>query len=72
MQLITVAGGDGRIFAASASGGRFFYVSNPDNLVAGQLAGTYSQEIHVLDEGQVNHVKYACIEQQDYAVGQTL
>lgn len=72
LQLLKVAGGDGRIFAASPNGRRFYYVDNWDALVAGQLAGTYSQDVKEIDEGQLNHVKWACVEQVDYAPGQSL
>lgn len=72
LQLLTIAGGDGRVFAASPNGRRFYYVDSPDALVAGQLAGTYSQDIREIDQGQMYHVKWACIEQQDYVPGQEL
>ena len=65
MQLLRIAGGDGRIYAAAAAGRRFYYVGNPDALVAGQLAGIYTAEVTEVDEGQLNHVRYACQIQPD-------
>ena len=65
LQLLRIAGGDGRVYAASAAGRRFFYVSNPDALVANQLAGTFADEVVEVDSGQLNHVRYACQIQPD-------
>jgi hypothetical protein len=65
MQLLTIAGGDGKIYAASVTGRRFYYIGNPDSLGANQLAGTYSADIKQVDSGQLNHVRYACQIQLD-------
>jgi hypothetical protein len=65
MQLLKIAGGNGKIYAASVVGRRFYYVGNPDSLAANQKAGTYSQDIKEIDQGQMNHVRYACSIQQD-------
>jgi len=65
MQLLKIAGGDGKIYAASVAGRRFYYIGNPDSLVAGQLAGVYSDVVTEIDSGQLNHVRYACQIQPD-------
>jgi hypothetical protein len=65
MQLLRIAGGDGKIYAASVAGRRFYYVGNADSLVANQLAGTYAAELKEIDQGQLNHVRYACQIQTD-------
>jgi len=65
MQLLKIAGGDGKIYAASVTGRRFYYIGNPDSLQSNQLAGTYSAEIKEIDQGQMNHVRYACQIQGD-------
>jgi hypothetical protein len=65
MQLLRIAGGDGKIYAASVVGRRFYYVGNPDSLVSNQLAGTYAEEVIDVDSGQLNHVRYACQIQTD-------
>jgi hypothetical protein len=65
MQLLTIGGGDGKIYAASVTGRRFYYIGSPDSLQSNQLAGTYSQDIKVIDQGQMNHVRYACQIQAD-------
>jgi len=65
MQLLKIAGGDGKIYAASVTGRRFYYIGNPDSLQSNQLAGTYSAEIKEIDQGQMNHVRYACQLQGD-------
>ena len=65
MQLLKIAGGDGKIYAASVGARRFYYVGNYDSLVANQLAGTYSEEVTEIDSGQLNHVRYACQIQPD-------
>jgi hypothetical protein len=65
MQLLKIKGGDGKIYAASVVGKRFFYVDNPDNLSSNQKAGTYSQDIKELDSGQMNHVRWSCTIQQE-------
>ena len=72
MQLVRVDGGDGKIYAASAVGRRFYYVDNPDALSANQAAGTYSDTITDLAEAAVHHVKWACTDQTDYTPGQPL
>jgi hypothetical protein len=65
MQLLKIAGGDGKIYAASVSGRRFYYIGSPDSLQSNQLAGTYSKDIKEIDQGQMNHVRYACQIQLD-------
>jgi hypothetical protein len=65
MQLLRIAGGDGKIYAASVTGRRFFYVDNPDNLASNQLAGTYADQVTEVDQGQLNHIRYACQIQPD-------
>jgi hypothetical protein len=65
MQLLRIAGGDGKVYAANVVGRRFYYIGNPDSLQANQLAGTYSAEIKEIDQGQMNHVRYACQIQGD-------
>jgi hypothetical protein len=65
LQLLKIAGGDGKIYAASVGGRRFYYIGNPDSLSANQKAGTYSPDIIEVDSGQLNHVRYACQIQLD-------
>jgi len=65
MQLLKIAGGDGKIYAASVTGRRFYYIGNPDSLAANQLAGTYTADVKEIDSGQLNHVRYACQIQGD-------
>jgi hypothetical protein len=65
MQLLRIAGGDGKIYAASVTGRRFYYVGNYDSLVANQVAGTYAADVREVDSGQMNHVRYACQIQTD-------
>lgn len=65
MQLLRIKNGDGKIYAASVGGKRFFWVDNPDNLYSNQLAHTYSQNIIELDQGQMNHVRYSCTMQAE-------
>lgn len=65
MQLLRIAGGDGKIYAASVGARRFYYIGNPDSLSANQKAGTYSPDIIEVDSGQLNHVRYACQIQLD-------
>src|SRR6478752_2054234 len=65
MQLLTIAGGDGKIYAASVTGRRFYYIGNPDSLGANQLAGTYTADVKEIDSGQLNHVRYGCQIQGD-------
>jgi hypothetical protein len=65
MQLLKIAGGDGKIYAANVVGRRFYYIGNPDSLQANQLAGTYSADVKEIDQGQMNHVRYACQLQGD-------
>lgn len=64
MQLVRIS--DGRIFAASAGGRRFYYVDSPDNLAACQAAGVYSADIKDIDQTQINHVKWSCLDQADW------
>jgi hypothetical protein len=65
MQLLKIAGGDGKIYAANVTGRRFYYIGSPDSLYANQLAGTYSPEVKEIDSGQMNHVRWACQSQAD-------
>ena len=65
MQLLKIAGGDGKIYAANVAGRRFYYVESFDSMVANQLAGTYSAGIAEIDSGQLNHVRFACQIQPD-------
>jgi D-alanyl-D-alanine carboxypeptidase len=65
MYLLKIAGGDGKIYAASVAGRRFYYIGNPDSLAANQLAGTYTADVAEIDSGQMNHVRYACQIQAD-------
>jgi hypothetical protein len=65
MQLLKIAGGDGKIYAANVACRRFYYIGSPDSLYANQLAGQYSQDIKEIDSGQMNHVRWACQLQLD-------
>lgn len=64
MQLVQIS--DGRVFAAAPGGRRFFYVDSADALAACQAAGVYSADIQVIDSAQINHVKWACLDQADW------
>ena len=64
MQLVRIS--DGRIFAASAGGRRFYYVDSSDALAACQAAGVYSADIKDIDQSQINHVKWSCLDQADW------